>query len=101
MGGVMFVGTLVIDLLLGDVRSRKEKRSVIRPVLAELRRLEVAVAEVGHRDLYRRSEIGVGVVGAEAEHLRRVLDRAEHLVARRSEIEVLSASSRIASHSDE
>lgn len=96
----MFVGTLVVDVLLGDVHSRKEKRSVIRPVLAELRRLEVSVAEVGHHDLYRRTEIGVGVVGADTGHLRRVLERAEQLVAGRPEIEVLSASSRIASHSE-
>ena len=34
----MVVGTLVCDLLLGDVRSLKEKRAVVRPVVAELRR---------------------------------------------------------------
>jgi uncharacterized protein len=41
----MFVGALELDVLLGDVRSMKQKRSVVRPVLAELRRkFEVAVA---------------------------------------------------------
>ena len=34
----MFAGTLVVDVLLGDVHSLKEKRSVVRPVVAELRR---------------------------------------------------------------
>ncbi|EWM16495.1 hypothetical protein KUTG_06799 [Kutzneria sp. 744] len=46
----MFVGALELDVLLGDVRSLKEKRSVVRPVLAEIRRkYEVSVAEAGHR----------------------------------------------------
>ena len=34
----MYVGTLSFDLLLGDVRSLKEKRSVVRPIVAELQR---------------------------------------------------------------
>ena len=31
----MWIGWLQFDLLLGDVRSLKQKRSVIRPVIAE------------------------------------------------------------------
>ncbi|NIR42370.1 MAG: DUF503 family protein, partial [Actinobacteria bacterium] len=31
----MFIGTLSFDLLLGDVRSLKQKRSVVRPIVAE------------------------------------------------------------------
>ena len=34
--GSMYVGTLTCDLLLGDVRSLKQKRSAVRPVVAEL-----------------------------------------------------------------
>jgi uncharacterized protein YlxP (DUF503 family) len=34
----MYVGALELDVLLGDVHSLKQKRSVVRPVLAELRR---------------------------------------------------------------
>ena len=34
----MYVGALELDLLLGDVGSIKEKRSVVRPVVAEIRR---------------------------------------------------------------
>ena len=34
----MYVGTLSFDLLLGDVRSLKEKRSLVRPIVAELQR---------------------------------------------------------------
>ena len=88
----MFTGSLALDLLLGDVHSLKEKRSVIRPVVGELRRkFEVSAAEAGHLDLHRRALIGVAVVAADAQHVRTVLDACERLVAGRPEVEVLSA----------
>ena len=88
----MFTGVLTLDLLLGDVRSLKEKRSVVRPVVAELKRKhEVSAAETGHLDLHRRALVGVAVVSATAGHCVDVLDACERLVADRPELEVLSA----------
>ena len=88
----MFTGSLALDLLLGDVHSLKEKRSVVRPVVAELKRkFEVSAAEAGHLDLHRRALVGVAVVAADAQHCRSVLDACERLVAARPEVEVLSA----------
>ncbi|MCW2777457.1 MAG: hypothetical protein JWN17_1182 [Frankiales bacterium] len=98
----MFTGALAIDVLLGDVHSLKEKRSVVRPVLAELRKkFEVSVAEAGHLDLHRRALIGVAVVAADAAHCRTVLDACERLVADRPELEVLSAHQQLMSSEDE
>jgi len=98
----LFTGTLSFDVLLGDVHSLKEKRAVVRPVVAELRRkLAVTAAEVGALDLYRRAEIGVAIVAADARHCREVLDAAERLVAARPEIELLSARHALYSSSDE
>ena len=88
----MFVGTLELDVLLGDVHSLKQKRSVVRPIVAELRRrFEVAAAEAGALDLHRRATIGVAVVAADAAHCGEVLDACERLVANRPEVELLSA----------
>jgi hypothetical protein len=98
----VFTGTLSLDLLLGDVRSLKEKRAVVRPVVAELRRrLSVSAAEVGGLDLYRRAEIGVAVVAVDARHCREVLDTAERLVAGRPEIELLAARRALYSSTDD
>ena len=92
----MFVGALELDILLGDVHSLKQKRSVVRPVIAELRRkYEVSVAEAGHLDLHRRALIGVAVVAADTAHVRRVLESCERLVAGRAELELLSARQRV------
>ncbi len=87
----MFVGSLECDVLLGDVHSLKDKRGLIRPVVAELRRtFSVSAAEVGHQDLHRRSLIGLAVVAAEAQHVGDVLDACERLVADRPELTLLS-----------
>ena len=79
------------DLLLGDVHSLKEKRSVVRPVVAELRRrYAVAAAEVGDADLHRRVQVGVATVAADAVHVTEVLDACERLIAARPEVQLLS-----------
>ncbi len=97
----MWVGSLELDLLLGDVRSLKEKRSLVRPLLAELRRrFEVAVAEVDHLDLHRRAGVGVVAVAGDQGHLVEVLDAVERSVAARPEMELLSAHRRLRSGED-
>lgn len=97
----MVVGSLRLDLLLGDVHSLKHKRAVLRPLLAELRRFEVSTAETGDQDLHRRAEVGVGVVGGDAAHVRAVLERCERVVAANPEIELLAARLRVWDDEDE
>jgi uncharacterized protein YlxP (DUF503 family) len=93
----MFVAALTLDVLLGDVRSLKQKRAVVRPLVADLRRRfpGVAVAETGHLDLHRRAEIGVAVVSATAANATEVLTDCERIVAGHPEVELLSARSRL------
>ena len=88
----MWIGWIEFDILLGDVHSLKEKRSLVRPIVAEVKRkFSLSVAEVGHLDLHRRSAIGVAAVAADGRHLVEVLDEVERFVAARPEIELLSA----------
>ena len=87
----MWVGWLEFDVLLGDVHSLKQKRSVIRPVVAELqRKLAVSAAEVGCHGLHRRAGIGAALVAADRGHVVEVLDAAERLVAAHPEFDLLS-----------
>ncbi|TDC04976.1 DUF503 domain-containing protein [Nonomuraea longispora] len=98
----MYVGALTLDILLGDVRSLKQKRSAVRPLIAEVQRRYpgVAVAETGHLDLHRRAEIGIAVVSASAGNCTEVLDACERMVAFRPEIELLSARHRLYTDED-
>ncbi|MFL6047241.1 MAG: DUF503 domain-containing protein [Propionibacteriaceae bacterium] len=98
----MWMGALEFDLLLGDVHSLKEKRSLIRPLIAEIRkRFELSVAEVDHLDLHRRAAIGVAAVSPDRAHLVELLDAVEQLVAYRPEVELLSVRRMLRSGDDE
>ncbi len=97
----MFTGTLCVDLRLGDVRSLKQKRSIVRPIVAEVqRRFSVSVAETGHHDLYRRAEIGVAVVSGDGVRCRDLLDTVERMIVGRPEVEVLSVRRQLFSTED-
>src|SRR3954451_17637660 len=97
----MVVGVIVADLLLGDVHSLKEKRGVIRPIVAELRRrFEVSAAETGAQELHRRAEVSVALVAADHTHAKDVLTACERLIAARPEIELLSTRTRLLDDDD-
>jgi uncharacterized protein len=99
----VYVGALTLDVLLGDVRSLKQKRSTVRSIIAEVRRCHpgVAVAETGSLDLHRRAEIGVAAVSSTAAHATEVLSACERLVAARPDIELLSARFRLVSEDED
>ena len=97
----MVIGTLTADLLLGDVRSLKQKRSVVRPIVAELmRRFSVSAAETGHQELHRRAEVSLAMVSGERAHVVSVLEACERLLAGRPEVELLAARTRVLDDED-
>lgn len=98
----MWTGTLECDLLLGDTRSRKQKRAVVRPLVAEVRRrFDVAAAETGGADTLRRAEVGAAVVAPDVAHCVEVLDAVERFVAARPEIHLLATRRRLHGPEDE
>jgi uncharacterized protein len=90
------------ELLLHDARSLKQKRGVVRPIVAELqRRFAVAVSETGHHDLYRRAQIGVAVVSGAPGHCTEVLDSVERWLDSRPEADLIGARRQLRSIEDE
>jgi uncharacterized protein len=93
----MVVALLSLELHLPLARSLKDKRMVLRGVKDRLRRLNVAVAELEHQDLWQRAGLGVVTVAATEALARRELDavldeveRVEPGVIARSEMEFLT-----------
>jgi len=77
----MIVGACTIQLYLPGAHSLKDKRSVIRPLMNQLRRrFEVAAAEVDHQDLWQSAEIAIVTVANEAGHVYVILERAIHWI---------------------
>ncbi|PYI65211.1 DUF503 domain-containing protein [Arthrobacter livingstonensis] len=97
----MWIGWIEFDLLFGDVHSLKEKRSVLRPVLADVhQRFGVSIAEVDLHDLHRRAVVGAALVAADRAHIVDVLDAVENHVARRPGVDLLSARRRTITSDD-
>jgi uncharacterized protein YlxP (DUF503 family) len=70
----MHVATLTIELHLADCSSLKQKRSRLKPLLAQLHRtFNVSAAEVGDNDHHRSAVIGVVIVSNDGRHAERVL----------------------------
>ena len=86
----MHVASLRFDLHLGQSRSLKAKRAVVKPIVEGARqRFGVAVAEVGHQDRWQRAAVGVAAVGSSPGHVADVLDAVERFVWSFPEVEVL------------
>lgn len=97
----MWIGWNEFDILLGDVHSLKTKRSVVRPIVAEIRkRFQISVAEVDDAQLYRRTRLGVCMVSGEKAYVEETLNRVEETVARRPEVELLASKMRLVQSND-
>ncbi len=77
----MVVGVIGWDLQIFEARSLKEKRSVVKSLKDRLRsKLNLAVAETGHQDLWQRAEITACTVATDRRRAESILDRADRLV---------------------
>ncbi|MGO9558103.1 MAG: DUF503 domain-containing protein [Acidimicrobiales bacterium] len=86
------IGALEIELHFPAVRSLKEKRSLLRPIIdASRSRYRVAIAEVGHQDLHQRALIEVAAVASAAHVVTEELDAVERLVWSSPGLEVVAA----------
>lgn len=73
----MFVATCTIVLDLEGVRSLKEKRHILKSILAHLHQeFNVSAAEIEAHDYWQTAVIGLASVGNDQRHLHSVLQKA-------------------------
>ncbi len=73
----MFIGSCRLTLYLPTVGSLKDKRSIVKSVLARLRNeFNVATAEVDAQDNHRRAVLGIVCVSPSADYAQGLLDAA-------------------------
>lgn len=86
----MFVGVCRVTLHLPASQSLKDKRQVVRSLLARLRnQFEVAAAEVADQDLRQLATLGLSYVSGDAQHAEEVLDHAaRYIEATRPDVEI-------------
>lgn len=94
--GRVHVGAMRVDVHLPGVTSLKGKRALLNRAKAALRdRLQVSVAEVGHRDSWQRAGLAVGVVAGEASGVDRVLDRVVAVIERDPAVVVIGVATMV------
>lgn len=73
----MVIASCTVVLDLPGVRSLKEKRSIIRPIVKRLpRQFNVAVAEVDHQNRWGSTVLGIVTVGNDARVLHSMLEKS-------------------------
>jgi uncharacterized protein YlxP (DUF503 family) len=77
----MKVGVSQITLHLPGCHSLKDKRQVIKSVMARIRQqFEVAIAEVDEQDRWQIAKLGVSYVSNSSQHIDEILGRVERFI---------------------
>jgi uncharacterized protein YlxP (DUF503 family) len=77
----MFAAIQTWDLHLEGCHSLKDKRAILQPLKAELRRkLNVSVAEVDHQDLWQRAGLACAAVGSDRRVVEETLRDADRVI---------------------
>jgi len=72
----MHIGVLTLALSIDQADSLKDKRQVIKSLIAHIReKFNVSVAEVDELDIWRRAVLGVAVVANDAAFANEVLSK--------------------------
>lgn len=86
------VAAFEVSIHIPDSHSLKDRRQVVRSVLAVAReRFHVSAAEVGGQDTWQRATLGFAVVASEARIAEETVDEIERYLWSRPELEVLDA----------
>ncbi|MDX6690284.1 MAG: uncharacterized protein QOG15_1741 [Solirubrobacteraceae bacterium] len=76
-----YVALLLVHLHFPDAESLKAKRKDLASVKAQLHgRMGVAVAEVGHQDLWQRATLAAALTGGSPRVLQSATDRVERFL---------------------
>lgn len=89
----MYVATAHVTIRLFGSSSLKDKRQVLRSVLARARnQFEVSAAEVGSQDIWNLAELGIACVSGESGHALDVVEEViRSMESARPDIEITQA----------
>jgi uncharacterized protein len=77
----MVIGVCEISLHLPDCHTLKEKRQIVKSIIARVRnQFEVAIAEVEDNDLWQVATLGVSCVSNSKQHAGDALERVRRYI---------------------
>jgi len=85
------------DLHLEGCQSLKDKRSVLQSLKADLRRrLNLAVAEVAHQDLWQRAGLAAAAIAGERRVAEETLREADRMIEAADGVRIIETTVRVA-----
>ncbi|MCO6450873.1 MAG: DUF503 domain-containing protein [Caldilineales bacterium] len=73
----MVIASAIIEIEIPENSSLKDKRRVVKSVIARLRRdFNVAAAEIDAQDQWQRAVLGIVTISTDAGHAHSLLERA-------------------------
>ena len=83
----MHVGVVTVEIEVTDAMTLKDKRQVMRSLLARIRNaFNVSAAEVGHLDAHSLATIGIAAVANEKAYVNGMLEKVVDLIERESRV---------------
>lgn len=87
----MVLGTGIVELLIAESRSLKEKRGVLNRIIKRTQNeFNISIAEIGVNDHWKRAKIGFCVVGNERRYINGKMDHILRYIDNLNLAEVLS-----------
>ena len=72
----MVVGIGIVNIFIGESRSLKEKRGVLRRIMGRTQsKFSLSIAEIGNNDEWKRARIGFAIVGNDRSFVNSRLDK--------------------------
>jgi len=86
------IGILKLEIRLPFANSLKDKRRLIKSLIAHLRNdFNVSVSEIGYQDYWRKSLIGIGIVTNETKFAHRILFKITEYIKNNKELSVIDS----------
>jgi len=97
----MVIGSGIIDLLIVESRSLKEKRGVLSRILKRTQNeFNISIAEIGQNDNWKRARIGFSLVGNDRRYINGKIDHILKFIDSLHLAEVLNSKIEITSLPD-
>ena len=88
----MIVAAARITLIIPENDSLKGKRKVVRSLIEKVRhKFDAAVAEVGDNDLWRKAQVGMALVGNDAQLLNTRLSQIMKFIENQYLVEIIDS----------
>lgn len=90
------IAVCLLEIHIPEATSLKKKRQVIQSLVKRLRnRFNLSVAEVGCKDLWQRSELGVAAVCQNSGSADRVMGQVLSFVEQENRVNVISSKTEV------